>query len=47
MKGPMAEGLGKGLQNLVQQFKSASDLVLLFYFYKKYAAVVEWYTQGT
>ena len=23
----MAEGLGKGLQNLVQQFKSASDLI--------------------
>lgn len=39
----MAEGLGKGLQNLVQQFKSASDLNDL----KKYAAVVEWYTQGT
>ena len=25
----MAEGLGKGLQNLVQQFKSASDLIFL------------------
>ena len=24
--GPMAERLGKGLQNPVQQFKSASDL---------------------
>ena len=27
IEGPMAEGLGKGLQNLVQQFKSASDLI--------------------
>ncbi len=27
MNGPMAERLGKGLQNPVQQFKSASDLI--------------------
>ena len=27
-KGPMAERLGRGLQNLVQRFNSASDLKL-------------------
>ncbi len=27
--GPVAEGLGKGLQNLVQRFNSAPDLIIL------------------
>lgn len=39
----MAEGLGKGLQNLVQQFKSASDLI--FNFLKKAAVVKLVYTR--
>lgn len=45
--GPMAEWLGKGLQNLLQQFNSASDL------YCRVPANIStpgwwnWYTQGT
>lgn len=56
--GPMAERLGKGLQNPVQRFNSASDLIcspvsLSWIGYneraaeKSFAAVAEWYTQRT
>ncbi len=43
----MAERLGRGLQNLVRRFNSASRLKIAYPEFCRRARVAEWYTRST